>query len=301
MISSSTGPSPQSTSKHGDGSRSLTEPSNSQGQGKAGDTWPRRTLSSSQQLISLRPLGPTHILVISDTIQPNKKRVCIECPVNGLIFLVNCPNIDNPAVLARRTQGELLRVQIEVPHARLFTHLVTYFHTRDQVELFKTIIPRWLWELLRPLSFVSNPASPVSPDQQRSFFPPSSRPKTWTKSSEREESGLGVRTRTWLSSFSSGSGDDAKSAKSIALGSRSPSSSSLSLPSADISKSIANACNNGRDLDLMECAVRLHALRDNLEAIGLYTTDLWTEMQQTELVVIRAISLRAQVTALLFD
>lgn len=301
MLNSSTHPTAHYTGDSEDVNASLARHS-TQDKGKTSDfqTWPRRTFSTGHQLVSPQPLGPTHLLIIPDSIvQPNKKRVCLECPVNGLILLINCPNIANPAALTHHTPGDLARVLINVPHAKPFAHLVAYFHTRDQVALFKQLLPGWLWELLRQLSFGSSPVSgPASPDSHRSFFPPLTRTKTRPKHGDHDEIGLGVRKRSWLSSLSSNSGDDAKA---IALGSRGSSSTSLSLPGPTIPKAIADASSSNRDLDLMQSVVCLQELQDNLRAIGLYSADLWAEMELTEVAIIRAINLRAKAAGMLVD
>ena len=124
-------------------------------------------LSTPEKLISPRPPGLTHILIVyvtmpsrpivppvdpQGTLSRCKKNAVtyypevIELPINDLIFILNVPNLapskaaDTP-LLPRRLQKELPRVLMYVPHLDTFPELVIYLHTKNQAELFRKIIP----------------------------------------------------------------------------------------------------------------------------------------------------------------
>jgi len=139
---------------------------------------------SNEKLISPRPLGPTHILVVhADPDRPTDQALTtgthshptrskkplpplpystvIELPINDLLFILNVPNIPTPAYkhdhpipspLPPRLHKELPRVLLgPVPHLETFPELVVYLHTQNQAELFRRLIPEWIRDALHPL------------------------------------------------------------------------------------------------------------------------------------------------------
>ncbi|KAF7985995.1 hypothetical protein HWV62_41312 [Athelia sp. TMB] len=216
------------------------------------------------ELGSPRPLRPTHLLLLADAAAPpNKQRACLACPANALILLAHCPNIAHPAAFAPspteegKGEGGLVRVALRVPHARLFAHLVAFFHTRDQPALFRALLPAWAWALLHPHAFAPSPhtptaaaASPRSPTSPASAkFPPHKRADA-----------------------------KAEDAQTAAL--------AQALADADPGGTGAGA--------LVPAAARLHALRDTLDAVGLHAAPLAGALDAATALLIRAINLRAQ-------
>ncbi|KIJ95345.1 hypothetical protein K443DRAFT_683078, partial [Laccaria amethystina LaAM-08-1] len=140
-------------------------------------------LSTPEKLISPKPLGLTHILVVYATmpsrpivppvvpqgVLPRRKKNAVTYPevielqINDLIFILNVPNLapskapDTP-LLPRRLQMELPRVLMYLPHLDTFLELVIYLRTRNQAELFRRIIPEWIRDLIHPLPLVPLPA-----------------------------------------------------------------------------------------------------------------------------------------------
>jgi len=148
----------------------------------------RPRLSTPENLISPRPLGLTHILIVyatmpsrpivppvdpKGTLSRCKKNAVtypevIELPINDLIFILNVPNLapskaPDTSLLPRRLHKELPRVLMYVPHLDTFPELVIYLHTKNQAELFRKIIPEWIRDLLHPL-----PLIPLSAPQAHS-------------------------------------------------------------------------------------------------------------------------------------
>ncbi|KAF7972131.1 hypothetical protein HWV62_18858 [Athelia sp. TMB] len=211
------------------------------------------------ELVSPRPLRPTHLLLLADAAAPpNKQRACLACPANALVLLAHCPNIAHPAAFAPSHTGEgegLVRVALRVPHARLFAHLVAFFHTRDQPALFRALLPAWAWALLHPHAFAPSPTtattprSPTSPASAKFQYPPT--PKQHDK---------------------------------------------RSAPTADtdaLAQALA-AADPGGTGGLVPAAARLHALRDTLDAVGLHAPPLAGALDAATALLIRAINLRAQ-------
>ncbi|KAG6810993.1 hypothetical protein H0H92_009496 [Tricholoma furcatifolium] len=150
-------------------------PNTSSSQSQNLDIWSSITLSTSEKLISPRPLGPTHILILHSTAGPSRafhpalgasvrrRRTgkqssplslslgnIVEIPINDLLFVLNVPNL-TPRVLPPRLHKELPRVVMYVPHLDTFPELVVYMHTQNQAELFRMIVPEWIRDLLHPL------------------------------------------------------------------------------------------------------------------------------------------------------
>lgn len=155
------------------------------------DIWGFPSVISADELISPRPLGPTHMLILhADPTHPTpsasfldkkprnpqmlqtKKPLpplpysnVIEIPINDLIFCLNVPNLSpslhtttkrRPA-LPPRLHKELPRVLLgPVPHLETFPDLVVYLHTQNQAELFRKLIPEWIRDSVHPLRDLSD-------------------------------------------------------------------------------------------------------------------------------------------------
>ncbi|TFK69869.1 hypothetical protein BDN72DRAFT_839907 [Pluteus cervinus] len=146
-------------------------------------------LSTDHQLISPRPLGPTHSLLVypiplsldrtnhdltlsrkhfqntTDTATVTFSEL-LEVPINDLLFIANVPNFvpfrDDGCTLTlpRRIPGELPRSFFPVPHLDAFSELVVYLHTKNQAELFRKLVPEWVRDVMHPLP-TSSSSSPA--------------------------------------------------------------------------------------------------------------------------------------------
>lgn len=145
------------------------------------NAWGPLMLSTPEQMISPRPLAATHILQIYSSVSvPNDSVIpMLEQPINDLLFLLSTPNLANAYVLPPRVVGgDLPRVAMRVQHLRTFPPLVVYFHTRNQAELMRVIIPEWIRDIVHPALVLGmlNPTGAATPrqQQQQSTQPPSS-------------------------------------------------------------------------------------------------------------------------------
>jgi hypothetical protein len=92
--------------------------------------WATPNLSTTHKLVSPQPLGPTHILVVFNTSQvSSRSHTYLECPINNLIFLLNCPNLANPGVLSRRLPSELSHLRLQVRDLEALLELMVFLHT----------------------------------------------------------------------------------------------------------------------------------------------------------------------------
>ncbi len=115
-------------------------------------------LSTEDKLISPRPLGATHILVIVDASEVpeivSRKRTAapalsVQMPINDLLFKLSAPNLLKEPKLPRRLNQELPRVGIRVPHIETFCILISYVHTRDQTEMMRAALPQWIRDIMQ--------------------------------------------------------------------------------------------------------------------------------------------------------
>lgn len=140
------------------------------------DIWGSPLLSTQETMISPRPLGPTHILVIYSPdshpipsprttliLRTHKPIVKIlEIPINDLLFVLNVPNLSPFPPLPRRLPDELPRVILPVPHLSTFHDLMIYIHTLNQAELFRRILPEWIRDLINLCGNLFRPDSSSS-------------------------------------------------------------------------------------------------------------------------------------------
>lgn len=270
-------------------------------------------LSTPEKLISPRPLGLTHILVVyatkpsrpivppvdpQGTLSRRKKNAVtypevIELPINDLTFILNVPNLapskapDTP-LLPRRLHKELPRVLMYVPHLDTFPELVIYLHTKNQAELFRKIIPEWIRDLIHPLPLVPLPA-PQAHSQPGPVVPSPS-------------GGVPTESRgviKFLGLLVSGS------SSTTSIDTTDSSSSAISTPPPEpdravktISEEIAQVSSifslTEEEDPLFQTAARLDALRDNLCHIGYFNQTLWNELDICRDIVLRSISWKAR-------
>ncbi|KAF8643362.1 hypothetical protein AX16_009090 [Volvariella volvacea WC 439] len=85
----------------------------------------------------------------------------LELPINDLLFVMNMPNLfsfttsdDNPKSripFPARIPDQLPYVSMSIPKLETFKELVVYLHNKNQAELFQSLIPDWIIDLLHPL------------------------------------------------------------------------------------------------------------------------------------------------------
>ncbi|KAK0447194.1 hypothetical protein EV421DRAFT_1929006 [Armillaria borealis] len=227
-------------------------------------------LSTQDKLISPRPLGPTHILVIVDasevTENASQKRTVrarsIQMPINDLLFKLNMPNLSKEPKLPPRMHQELPRVGIRVPHIETFRLLVVFLHTRNRIELMRAALPEWIKDILQQRLTASRPAIPASVEPKE----------------KKKGKLLGI----------------------LSLGSMSTESFTLPPPADsgperlfdEVAREIAEASCDGDVFgrDLAEATATLNALRDNLTFIGFHEKALWAELEDYISVLVRAVT-----------
>jgi hypothetical protein len=256
--------------------------------------WGTASLSTMDKLISPRPLGLTHILLIhapsaSDTPvtgiagaaprRPNNRTLnfpnVVELPINDLLFLLNVPNLSSRGsapVLPHRLQKELPRVIMHVPHLETFPELVIYLHTMNQAELFRALIPEWIRDIMHPLPIIAvgnSNAGVVAQEHSASCKP------------RKLLCFLGCCLCSDTSSSVTLSNPLKRGGKTI---------HSISKEISDATALMADGIN-----PVLHAASLLDALRDNLDFLGYYGKVLWNELDVCHEILIRAISWKARV------
>ncbi|KAG7445306.1 uncharacterized protein BT62DRAFT_994824 [Guyanagaster necrorhizus] len=229
-------------------------------------------LSTQDKLISPRPLGPTHVLVVVDASEVSetasqKRTVCarsIQTPINDLLFKLNAPNLSKEPKLPPRMHQELPRVGIRVPHIETFRILVIFLHTRNRIELMRAVLPEWIRDIMQQRLTVSRLAVPA---QHVEF-----KEKKKTKL-------LGILS---LGSMST------ESFTSVAPVDPDP-DRLLDKVAGEVAEASRDDDAFGRDL--VEATATLNALRDNLTFIGFHEKSLWAELDECSDVLYRAIAL----------
>jgi hypothetical protein len=248
------------------------------------DIWGTPLLSTTDKLISPRPLGPTHILLIHAPSAPctATRRTTnsiygfpkvIELPINDLLFLLNVPNLSSRVpVLPRRLHKELPRVVMQVPHLETFPELVIYLHTMNQAELFRALIPEWIRDLMHPIpSLVINSTNVVEEGQN-----------------------TGCKPKQLLGMFACGLNSDPSSSCAI-LPSPSERGRTINSISKEISEVTAFTADGSSMDPVLHAVCLLDALRDNLDYIGYYGKALWNELDVCREILVRAVSWKAKI------
>ncbi|KAK0447190.1 hypothetical protein EV421DRAFT_188457 [Armillaria borealis] len=241
--------------------------------GNVFDLWSLR-LSTEDKLISPRPLGATHILVIVDasevpeTVSRNRTAVptlSVQMPINDLLFKLSAPNLSKEPKLPRRIHQELPRVGIRVPHIEMFCILVIYVHTRNRIEMMRAALPQWIGDIMQQKLTTYRLAVPAHVE---------------LKEKKRGK----LLRRLSRGSMSAGSFPEPPTPERKRL---------LDEASGEIAE--ASRENDAFGRDLVEAAARLNALRDNLTFIGFYEKSLWAELNDCSGVLVRAIRLNSRV------
>ncbi|KAJ7700333.1 hypothetical protein B0H17DRAFT_1047001 [Mycena rosella] len=277
--------------------------------------WGSFVLSTPNKLISPRPLGPTHILVVhtaplsvsksGKTVLPRSRGDATakpsfpnaDIPINDLLFLLNVPNLvtaDGHCPLPRRLHKELPRALLRVPHLETIHELIVYLHTMNQAELFRKLIPEWMRDLMHPLPVAAPVAVPAqkgtvsifSPKKQRSavsLFGMLAPPKLASSASST------YSVDTLASSMSSHSSELAV----VPEGTR-----ALDSIARDIVDSLPFFSDEDpKNDELVSTLATLNALKANLECLGYFGKAVWDELEASIAILTRTLVRRAAVTA----
>lgn len=263
------------------------------------DVWGTVTLSTAEKLISPRPLGPTHVLIIHSNPGPSRvfqpvtgggRRTLrrklssplsnvVELPINDLLFVLNVPNlVPTTPILPPRLHKELPRVLMYVPHLETFPELVVYLHTLNQAELFRSLVPEWIRDIIHPLSDLT--PSMVQSDSKNITKMPLQLLGMLMQGSGSNSSVESLGSMYY--DATSGTLKYKRTAKSVAE------------EIADAAQASEDVTGCDRDAILRTVAV-LDALRDNLEYIGYFAKTLWNELDVYRDVLIRAVSSQAKI------
>ncbi|KAJ6625108.1 hypothetical protein B0H10DRAFT_1942715 [Mycena sp. CBHHK59/15] len=270
--------------------------------------WGSFVVTDANQLISPRPLGPTHILVLhTDPLSVSKSGKAtlprsakphfphMEIAINDLLFTLNVPNlltVEGHSPLPSRLPKELPRALLRVPHLETFHELIVYFHNRNQMELFRKLVPEWIRDLLQPLppSGSATPARPTRLD-----------PAIFSPKKQRSYRSL----FSLLSSGSSGSSTyslDTLSSGMSSHSSVSEASSVLDRTVDSVGQEIFETLQAVVDKDssedpLVATTTLLNALKQNLEFVGYHGKSVWDELEITREVLIRALVWKSKLTS----
>ncbi|KAK0194694.1 hypothetical protein F5146DRAFT_1037142 [Armillaria mellea] len=236
--------------------------------------WAQKPNTSTSLLISPRPLGPTHILVVfplqdlpAAGSQISVPAQALELPINDLLFVLNAPNLASSPKLPSRLHQELPRVGIRVPDVETFRHLVIYLHTRNLGQLMRDIIPDWIRDLVYPLTALPAFAMAMSDSKEK-----------------RKCRIRGILNDVGLTCCNKGVDFDLQEKQYYPKN------------FADtVAQELAEASRENHHSDLIKYTATLDALRANLGLIGYYEQSLWSELDLYYDILIRAISLEAKI------
>ncbi|KAJ7092771.1 hypothetical protein B0H15DRAFT_832461 [Mycena belliarum] len=283
-------------------------------EGSGVTVWGSFVLSTPHKLISPRPLGPTHILVVhtaplsvsklgkatvprSSRGDATKSFPNMDIPINDLLFLLNVPNLVTPdgrCPLPRRLHKELPRALLRVPHLETIHELIVYLHTMNQAELFRKLVPEWMRDLIHPLPVAAPAPVPTPQKDSASIFSPK-------------------KTRSTASIFaliapvklvSSASSTYSIETLASALSGHSSELPPVQERTADsIARDIVESlpffaeADPGKD-ELVSTLATLNALKANLEFLGYFGKAVWDELDAIVSILIRALVRRAAVAPL---
>ncbi|KAJ6464041.1 hypothetical protein C8R45DRAFT_840552 [Mycena sanguinolenta] len=280
-------------------------------EGSGVNVWGTIVVSTDKKLLSPRPLGPTHILVIhteplsisksGKSALPRRGRGDATKPafpnmdvaINDVLFVMGAPNVVTPdgrCSLPHRLHKELPRVLLRVPSLQTFPELIVYLHTMNQAELFRRLIPEWMRDHIHPLP-VSSP--PAKNKDTASIFSP--------KKSRGPASLLGLLAPSKLAS-------SASSTYSVDTVSSGMSEHSNDVPPAlertadTVARDIVDSLpffsdEDPQDDELVSTIATLHALKANLEFLGYLGKSVWDELEMSINILTRALVHRAAVVS----
>ncbi|KAF9041887.1 hypothetical protein BDZ89DRAFT_1059913, partial [Hymenopellis radicata] len=225
--------------------------------GNVFDSWGSGPLSTLDKLISPRPLGPTHVLVVVQQDETSQRAVysqTLQVAINDLLFTLNAPNLASS--LPPRMFKELARVGIKVPHLESFRALPA---------LLRAVIPEWMRDITHVLNIFrpQEVAPQATPDKKRIRI-------------------LGILS---LAAVSTASVDSC---------SPTDSAGSNEAQVDTVAREVAETAQELGPNVLVEVTASLNGLRDNLDFLGYYSRDLWVELDIMQDVLIRAITQMAK-------
>ncbi|KII91578.1 hypothetical protein PLICRDRAFT_28186 [Plicaturopsis crispa FD-325 SS-3] len=249
-----------------------------------------KLLSTKTKLISPRPLGATHILVLYEASSSDEKFMgpAVEVPINDLVFVLNTPHLANPHDIPHRRQGELPRVPLKVRHLETFPELVVYLHNKNQAELFRAVIPEWIRDVIHPIApFLAQPSA----DRGRSATPKRA-------FGRRSPSPAPLPSILAVLSCSRSRSRGERRSHVVHTVERTVDSVAYEIADTDIRYSDTHY-DSDSDVapSLMSASKSLNLLRDNMEDVGLYTPDLWAELNAYTTILQRAVGLQARMFA----
>ena len=237
-------------------------------------------------IVSPRPLGPTHILAIYSIVPSPKLQSMlpetIELPINDLLFVLNIPNLSNPKIIPHRLPCELPRVFMNVKRLETFPELVVYLHTRNQAELFRRILPEWIRDAMYPL--------PLDRRHRGGNPPQQAAAAVTTKFVKYRKFTLGWILRSLMR----------KRQQKKPAGAVAPPAPFYDVGYDDgsiyrIAKNVFKAeASSFPSTSLLNAIVALDALKDNLEFIGFFGVQVWTELELSRKILIMALNLKAR-------
>ncbi|KAF7343325.1 hypothetical protein MVEN_01764800 [Mycena venus] len=278
-------------------------------EGSGVTVWGSFVLSTPNKLISPRPLGPTHILVIhteplsvtksGKSSLPRQTRGDATKPpfpnmdivINDILFVLGAPNLvtaDGHCSLPFRMHKELPRTLLRVPYIETFHELIVFLHTLNQAELFRALIPQWMWDTMYPLPIPGTPAKDAA-----SIFSP--------KKSRGPASLLGLLAPSRLASSAS----SVYSVDTVSSGMSGHSIGDvpavLERTADTIARDIVDSLPFFSDEEpandeLVSTIATLNALKANLEFLGYFGKSVWDELETSLHILTRALVHRASVT-----
>ncbi|KAJ7172094.1 hypothetical protein C8R46DRAFT_138170 [Mycena filopes] len=275
-------------------------------EGSGVTVWGSFVLSTPHKLISPRPLGPTHLLVVhtrplsltrsaktgyprqgaSKPSFPN-----MDIPINDLLFLLSAPNlvtVDGHCSLPRRLHKELPRALLHVPHLETFHEFVVFMHTMNQAELFRALIPQWMSDLMHPLPIALPPSAPKNALSPSIFSPKKSRgPASLFSKLSSSKIGSSASSMHSVDTMSSGMSGHSLANDGISFAER------ADAIARDIVDSLPFCADENPLGDpLLHTIAKLNALRTNMTFLGYFGKAVWDEADTTTDILSRALVYR---------
>jgi len=172
---------------------------------------------------------------------------------------------------------------MNVKRLETFPELVVYLHTRNQAELFRRIIPEWIRDAMYPL--------PLDRRHRGGYPPQQAAVAVTRKSVNHRKFTLGWILRNLMRK---------RQQKNPAGAVAPPDSFSDDVGYDDgsidrIAKNVFKAeASSFPSTSLLNAIVALDALKDNLEFIGFFGVQVWTELELSRKILIVALNLKAR-------
>lgn len=254
-------------------------------------------LSTPDVFVSPKPLQPTHLLACHDTAPANGIYFrLVECPVNALLLLASCPNLDGgvrvpgsrgAGYMPSRMHRALPKVLLRVPDLDTIAPLVVYLHTRNQAELMRMVVPaQWIRDLLHPLPSAAPEEIDEGQDENRSLRDRIQGSPTKRKGRKLDRARSPFRQATNLFMNLNTSLTELVSHAAPPL--------TASRTAEAVAMEIAERCvADSLGLDLARALQQLGGLRQNMEVLGYFGRELWGEVQANWEILVKALNCTA--------